>query len=359
MSEAATSPAAEDTSASGVATEAPAAHEIDTDIDTDHLDRVEAEDENEAAAKARKMAEGDGDPADGATAEGKRKDVGDDGLVDVELDGETYKLPPKIKDRVMADLDYRQKTTALAEARRAFETEAQTARQQQEDSRAALPEEYAKVAVVNHTVTQAQAEVAEFEKIDWATWRAQTQGLAEDDPNKVEYKRYRTAYDGARENLADAQRALGSAKEALTAKEQARLDEQAKGRETALATARQETGRTLTAEGWDQQRFADTASFAVTELGYRPEELAEAIDPRAWRMADMLRSQKAEIAKLKTAQKQTATAQDNLKAQASRPAEPARGNAQPTRPRDDNSTETWMDKRNRQVEARAKAAGRR
>jgi hypothetical protein len=357
MSEAATSPAAEDTSAPGVATEAPAANETD-DLSTDHLDRIEAEDEDEAAAKARKRDEGDagveGDGAEGA--EGKRRDVGEDGLVDIELNGKTYKLPPEIKDRVMADLDYRQKTTALATERKAFETETQTLRKQAEESRAALPEEYAKVAVASREVTQAETSVAEFEKIDWATWRAQTLSLPDDDPNKVNYRQYRAAYDAARETLTDAQRELGAAKTDLTSKEQTRLTEQQQAHETALASARQQTGDALKSEGWDQQRFANVASFAATEFGVTPEELLNVTDPRTWRMADMVMSLRADVAKLSDQLKKTNTAESNLKAQASRPAEPAKGNAQPTRPRDDNSTETWMDKRNRQVAAKQAAA---
>lgn len=359
--EEASSPAAEDTSAPGLATEAPAATQTDEDLSTDHLDRVEADDENDAAKKARIAAEGDdGGEGEGSEAAPATAAKADDGTVEVEAaDGSKVKVPAALKDDFLRQADYTKKTQELGARARAFETQVQTFQQQQEDSRAALPEEYAAVAVNSATVNTAQADVAEFEKIDWATWRAQTQGLADDDPNKVEYKKYRAGYDTARENLADAQRALGSAKEVLTTKEQARLDEQAKGRETALATARQETGKTLTSEGWDQQRFADTASYAVTELGYSPEELAEATDPRAWRMADKLRAQGAEIAKLKTSLQKTTTAQSNLKAQESRPAEPAKGNAQPTRPRDENSTESWMDRRNRQVaakQAKARAA---
>lgn len=360
MSEQASSPAAEDTSAPGLATEAPAATETDEDLSTDHIDRVEAEDENQAAKKSRIAAEG-GDGPEGEGAEGAATvSKADDGTVEVEApDGSKVKVPAALKDDFLRHADYTRKTQELSVRTRDLDTQVQTFQQQREESLAALPEEYSAVAVNTASMNNAQTEVTEYEKIDWATWRAQTAALADDDPNKIEYKRYRAGYDAARENLADAQRALGSAKQALTTKEQARLDEQAKGRETAIATARQETGKVLTSEGWDQQRFADTASYAVTELGYSPDELVEAIDPRAWRMADKLRSLSAENAKLKASQKQTATALSNVKAQESRPVEPAKGNAQPTRPRDDNSTEAWMDRRNRQVaakQAKARAA---
>lgn len=354
MSEQATSPVAEDTSASGVAADTTAATEHE--IDRNPADYVEAEDENEAAAKARRIAEGeaaDGEDAEGAA--GKRKDVAEDGLVEFELNGKTYKLAPEVKDRVMADADYRQKTQALAEQRRAFETEQQTYERQREESRAALPEEYAKVAVVSDAVTRAERDVAEFEKIDWSTWRAQTAHLADDDPNKAQYKQYRAAYDAAREGLTDAQRALTTAREDLSAKEQDRQAKQQETHEGALAKARQETGAALKAEGWNEQRFADVASFAVTEFGVRPEELATAVDPRTWKMADEVMRSRQTIAKLEATLKQTKTADANLKAQESRPAEKATGNAQPLRARDDNSTETWMARREREVAAKRAA----
>lgn len=42
-------------------------------------------------------------------------------MVEVELDGEKYQVPEKLKGRIMADKDYRQKTMALAETRKNME----------------------------------------------------------------------------------------------------------------------------------------------------------------------------------------------------------------------------------------------
>lgn len=42
-------------------------------------------------------------------------------LVEVEIDGETWQVPPKIKDRIMAERDYTAKTTEVANTRRALE----------------------------------------------------------------------------------------------------------------------------------------------------------------------------------------------------------------------------------------------
>lgn len=349
-------PVVEDTSAPGVAADTPAA--TDTDFDTDSLDYVEAEDENEAAVKARKIVEDDSEkPADGEIAEKVPVDPVADDTVEVEAaDGTKVKVPAKLKDDFLRHADYTRKTQEAAAERRTLETERQTWEQQREESRAALPEEYAKVAIADHGLSTAQAEVAEFEKIDWATWRAQTLALPADDPNRERYVQYRAAYDAARETLTDAQRQLAAVKDELSAKEQTRLNEQTTARDTALSTARQQTGEALKAQGWDEQRFAKVAAFAVSELGYSAEELMTATDPRPWKSTFEIVNLREENAKLRSQVQKTKTAETNLKAQESRPAEAAKGNAQPTRPRDDNSTPTWMEKRNRDVAAkRAKA----
>lgn len=50
-------------------------------------------------------------------------------LVEVEIEGEKFQVPEKLKGRLMADKDYRQKTMALAEQRKAFDQMAATAQQ--------------------------------------------------------------------------------------------------------------------------------------------------------------------------------------------------------------------------------------
>lgn len=44
-------------------------------------------------------------------------------LVEVEIDGETWQVPPKIKDRMLAHADYTKKTTETANTRRALEAQ--------------------------------------------------------------------------------------------------------------------------------------------------------------------------------------------------------------------------------------------
>lgn len=42
-------------------------------------------------------------------------------FVEVDVDGETYQVPPKLKDRIMAEKDYTAKTTEIANTRRALD----------------------------------------------------------------------------------------------------------------------------------------------------------------------------------------------------------------------------------------------
>lgn len=45
-------------------------------------------------------------------------------LVEIDVDGETWKVPPKLKDRFMAEKDYTAKTTEIANTRRALDLQA-------------------------------------------------------------------------------------------------------------------------------------------------------------------------------------------------------------------------------------------
>jgi hypothetical protein len=287
--EEATSPVAEDTSAPGVAAEATAAAHDD-----------EIDDRSLAGSRPRtrtRPAEGRGGRSeDGATKalpakglrsrRGQAPDVAEDGLAEIEIEGKAYRLPPELKDGMMRDADYRQKTHALAEQRKGFAAERQTWEQQREESRAALPEEHAKVALLSRDVAAAEKDLdtpldnrgTTLRGIDWVAWRNNLNGLPDDDPGVLQFKQYRAAFDNANLSVEDGKRALAAAREDLTAKEQTRLTEQQQAHETALATARQQTGEALKAEGWTTPRRCGV----VRDDGVRghPEELLNVTDPQ-------------------------------------------------------------------------------
>ena len=320
------------------------------DIDTEAFDRMEAPEpeDDEAEPTDPESGEGEGDEAEGED-KAESDDKAQEDVEDVEYEGKSYKVPKELKDALLRQRDYTAKTTELAEQRRAFEAEQQTWKSQREESMAALPEEHAKVAVISNNMQGVQARIAELEKIDWPTWRAQVINLPDDDPNKAQYRQYRTAYDAARETLADYERELATAKNDLSTKEQQRLASQ----QEALAKARQETSAALIAEGWDQDRVTKVAEFGIKELGLTAEELRDATDPRTWKSLDRLVKAEEEVKRLTAALKQHETANRNSKAQEVTPAAKAKGSGasarDPASPRGDGlSTEEWMRRRNAQ-----------
>ena len=126
---------------------------------------VEADDAAEAAndtdADSETDDEGTGDDTPAAKV---------DDSEDVELDGEVYSLPKKVKDAVLRQKDYTQKTQELANQRRIVEDRAQymEAREQ----------------LMQHAFKEAseleglQAQIAQFDTVDW-------NGLITSDPQQA------------------------------------------------------------------------------------------------------------------------------------------------------------------------------
>jgi hypothetical protein len=86
--------------------------EIDQDTPTDELDPNPQEAQPEEIAEETETPE----------AETPSPEVPEIPTVEIELDGEKFNIPEKLKGRLMADKDYRQKTMALAESRKQLET---------------------------------------------------------------------------------------------------------------------------------------------------------------------------------------------------------------------------------------------
>jgi hypothetical protein len=323
------------------------------DIATEAFDRVEAPDDDEDPADPPEKADGEGDADDPDKPEAKSED-GDH--VEVERNGQKYKVPKALEGELLMQADYTRKTTELSEARRQFEEAQTTWESQREQSRAALPEEHARVAVLGHSLADVDKQLEQFKAIDWDAWRTQVSSLAEDDPNRLKYARYRDAYMGARDSRIDLVDRIGEAKTDLSTKEAERLTKQQETASADLAKRRQETGRVLAAEvpGWNAEKAGAVIAFANDHLGVKPEEMGEATDPRLWKMTHEIMSSRAEIASLKKALKQQQMADNHGKAQTTTPAATPKGNGGATRdpstPRGDGlSTEQWMERRQKQV----------
>lgn len=331
------------------------------DIDTEAFDRAPApEDAPEDADPAKAEADGeDGEPE----AKPDADKPADDDSEEVEVDGATHRIPKALKGAFMMQADYTAKTTKLSEDRRALESEQATWAAQREESRAALPEEHTRVAVLSHTLEQAKAALEQpvdkaglkLGQIDWIAFR---QSAAGDEEMTALYQDLRSRYDAARETVSDLSDQLGAAKTDLSTKEADRLKTQRETAQADLAKRQQETGQALAKDmGWTKDQLAEglpkIATFMASELGVTAEELAEATDHRVWRMAHRLMTAEARVATLEKATKQQDTAKNHEKAQQTKPVEGAKGSGgnarDPATARGDGlSTGEWMKRRNAQ-----------
>jgi hypothetical protein len=310
------------------------------DIDTEAFDRAPAPDDDASDTETAQAAEG----GEGGDEPDKPEPGPEDDLVEVEYEGQKVRVSAAVKDALLRHADYTKKTTEVAEQRRALEEERTTWESQREQSRAALPEEHARVAVLGHSLAAVDKQLETFKAIDWDAWRNQVSGLPEDDPGRVKYAQYRDAYMGARDRRIELVDDIDAAKKDLSTKEAERLAKQQEASEADLAKRRQETGAVLKAEvpGWSPEKAIQTAEFMVSDLGVQPEEIATATDPRLWKMAHEIMTSRAEIAALKSTRQQQQTAANHEKAQGTKPA--ARD---PSTPRGDGlSTSEWMRRRN-------------
>lgn len=89
---------------------------IENDDDPDQMQHGIDEEAPQEAVDETPPEEGEQQEAEQATPETPEIPV-----VEVEIDGETFQVPEKLKGRLMADKDYRQKTMALAEQRKSYD----------------------------------------------------------------------------------------------------------------------------------------------------------------------------------------------------------------------------------------------
>ncbi|MCR5879428.1 hypothetical protein [Phenylobacterium sp. J367] len=177
--------------------------------------------------------------------------------LEIELDGQVYEIPAALKGAFLRQADYTRKTQDLAEQRRAVEAERQALAQQSQLSAGASRDRMRLAAL--------DEQLADFDGVDW-------RAFAEEDRQGAEtlWGRYQ-AMGRAREELA---RAVAHADE---------RDQLKAAREAADRMA--ETGRKLAEEidGWSPETAAKLVEYAQA-FGVTLEELAEAADPRLWKL---------------------------------------------------------------------------
>lgn len=329
-----TNPVGEATAAAPTGVVDPGTTAPNDDFDTESFDRMPApaEDDDDGSASG-------GEAGDDAS-KGKPAAATDD-EVELEIgEGKKVRVPKEVQLGFLRQDDYTRKTQELAEQRRQVEAD----KAQAAESIKAFRQEHLTIHQSEQALAQLDGQLTEYRKLtptDWANLRAQ-------DP--AGYQQHADNYDFLRRTRATTEDALTAAKTDLTTKEQQLTTSQREASEAATAKAWNETHAVLEkqVEGWNPQRFQAVTQFAVKELGYKPEELRGATDPRPWKMANELMSARAEIAQLKTSLKQNQTAQRNVQAQVVQPAEKPAAAPASTGVKDNLGTSEWMRRRNAQ-----------
>lgn len=233
-------------------------------------------------------------------------------VFELELDGEVYTLPAALKGCVLRQADYTRKTQELAEHRRALEAEREAVIGEARAQRG-MGGDRLRLAAIDH-------QLDEFQGVDWQAF-----GAGDPEGARVAWSAFQRL-GGARERLAYAV-AHHDERESLRA-----------AREAAQAMA--ETGRTLSREidGWSPEVAAKLVDYAQA-FGVTLEELAEAADPRLWKL--LHKAWRADQANQGDAA---------AEARALRPAVVVSGGgAGGGGPRAELGTKEWMRRRNEQV----------
>lgn len=239
--------------------------------------------------------------------------------IELEYEGQKYKVHPALKDGILRQADYTRKTQELAETRKALETTLQRAEEVSQKER----------------TLQAQIDVnaeaiAEYQKIDWQRW-------VEVDPQAA--NKARIAYD-------DLFRGQETIKAQLTEATNERLA--MRQQETAKRLAE---GQKVLAEqipGWGKEKAEAILSFGQEAYGLSADELREIDDPRAIVILH-------DAMEYRNAQKTAATVKKVEQQQAIKPAVTVRGGGKVNRGlTDDLPIEEWAKRRNAQVAKRSK-----
>lgn len=139
--------------------------------DSDPLSRMEAY----FAADAGKPQEQPEGPAEEVSASDEQEQPQDveeqpaedsDGYEEIDLDGETFRVPTKLKDAVLRQKDYTQKTQVLAEAQRLVQSQAHQIQMQRVFDERSAP--------VKTELQKVETRLEQFKALDWASMDTDT-----------------------------------------------------------------------------------------------------------------------------------------------------------------------------------------
>lgn len=176
-------------------------------------------------------------------------------LVEIDVDGQTYKVPEALKDKIMLQADYTRKTQEVAEQRKQVEV-AQAQLQQAAELQKQSLAEYAQLMALDTSLQQ-------YNQIDW-------NALYESDP--AEFVRLKEA----RRDLIDQRGGLANQ---ITAKQQEQYQQQTQARMKLIEDGKSVLAREI--PNWSSEYAKTLTNYAVEKFGFTVEEMSDIIDPRA------------------------------------------------------------------------------
>lgn len=197
----------------------------------------------------------------------------EDDSEEVDYEGEKYKLPKKLKDALLRQQDYTQKTQAVAEQRRALEAQAQQVQQHAQLSQQYVAE-YAEALALDK-------ELAQYKTINWNR-------LMDADPvQAMKLDRQMRDIQARRDEVVSS----------VTQKQQAQAIEAQRIAQQRLNEGRAVLEREI--KGWTPDTAKALASFGM-EQGFTEQELAQVNDPRtvkllhkAWQYDQLMKAKTA------------------------------------------------------------------
>jgi len=197
----------------------------------------------------------------------------EDDSEEVDYEGEKYKLPKKLKDALLRQQDYTQKTQAVAEQRRAIEAQALQIQQQAQLSQQYVAE-YAEALSLDK-------ELAQYQNINW------NQLMDADPVQAMKLDRQMRELQARRDHVVSS----------VTQKQQAQQFESQRIAAQRLAEGRAVLEREI--KGWTPETAKALASFGK-EQGFTEAELAQVNDPRtvkllhkAWQYDQLMKAKTA------------------------------------------------------------------
>lgn len=244
----------------------------------------------------------------------------EDEFEEIEWEGKTYKVPKPLKEGVLRQKDYTQKTQELAEQRRQHEAQ-QEAFKAHAQHFETYKKEYAQLAAIDD-------QLARYQSVDWTKF-------SQDDPANAQAAFFR--YDQLRN-------ARASVAETIAQKEHAKAFETQQETAKRIKQAKAVLSRDI--PGWGPELQMKLRDFASKSYGYADDALDAIDDPRSVKVLHDAYVGRQLIAKQRAAEKEVKPSAE--------PVTPVGGrSASATKNPERMSTEEWMRWRNKQARQRA------